>query len=97
MKFNLPKACSASSNIRIVAFSSETSAFTAMAFRPSETRDSAAALTLSALISTKATEAPSSAKRFAVAKPNPCAAPVTMPDFPSKRPIINIPFGQNNS
>ena len=33
------------------------------------------------------TRAPSSAKRFAVARPNPDAAPVTMPTWPSSRPL----------
>src|SRR5487761_783593 len=79
-------AASASSNF-------VTSSFTAIAFAPSARNSAAVRSAASVWISAIATDAPSSARRVAIARPIPCAAPVTIAIFPASRcdPIARPP------
>src|ERR1700720_3524748 len=63
----------------------------AMALRPWAVIPSAAAYTASSFQSASATDAPDSAKAFAVARPSPDAAPVTSATFPTNEMFMEMP------
>src|SRR6201993_3240732 len=71
--------------------SSATSQRMAMAVWPWAVSSPTAARTALSLQSASATDAPDSAKAFAVARPSPDAAPVTSATFPSNEMFMEMP------